>query len=1206
MKKILSILFHPLLLTLIGFLLLALLIWWVGPLVAVGRYHPLDTETARLIAIGVVLLLILLRMAWRAWRASRANQALFDGLRGQARKEAAVPLGPSASEAEVQALSQRFEQAVAVLRQARMSAAGRKSNWRDWVSLSGRQYLYQLPWYMFIGAPGSGKTTALIHSGLKFPLAEKFGTHAIKGVGGTRNCDWWFTDEAVLIDTAGRYTTQESNRDVDHAAWTGFLGLLKKSRPRQPINGVLLTISVADLLTQNAAEREAHAGALRARLAELSETLGIRFPVYVLVTKADLLAGFMDTFGELNKDDRAQVWGTTLALDHEAEPLSRGLDRELQALEKRLAEHALERMQADRDPAGRAAALGFPQQFAALRRTLGEFLEQVFTPSRFSETPMVRGVYFTSGTQEGSPIDRVMGTLARAFGLERQVLPPQQASGRSYFITRLLRDLVFEEQGLAGTNLQWSRRRHLMRLGAYAAIAVAAVGLAAAWTISYLGNRAYVDTVTAQAAAAQKQLGDINANRSTELVALLPMLDRVRQLASTPETDAADAPLSMRLGLWQGEKLDAAASLSYQRLLADWMLPRLSARIEEMARSAGPDNLEFAYEALKAYLMLHQPEHMDTDALKAWIAIDWERSLSRSIDADQRAALQRHLDALLAQGAAVRANLPYDPRLVDGLRRMLTRYTLPQRIYSRLKRQGVGENYPEFTVARAGGPNAALVFTRDSGEPLNRGVPGLFTYDSYHKAFATAIDPIARQLASEDEWVLALPAASEAGSRDPVAMERLNQDVRRLYLEDYARTWEAFINDVRLTRAADLQQAMQIARILSAPDSPLAAFLTAASRETTLGERPAGEANVVSRTTDRIRDARQDLLRIMGGDDPTRMAPVVSGRIENIVDNRFAGLRALVRPPAAGQPAPIAQTLSLINDVYMYLSATDAAIQSRTPLPPSDVPNQLRANAARMPEPVRSLLTQLGQVGSAETQQARRANLSADLHTAVSDYCKKAIGGRYPFVRSASSEVTPEDFGALFGPGGRLDDFFTRNLANDVDTSARPWAFKRQVDATATISPAGLAQFQRAATIRDVFFAGGGKTPALRLTFKPIEMDPSILQFVLDIDGQIVRYEHGPQIATSVQWPGSRGTGRVSLQLTPPPSAAAGPLSFEGPWALFRMFDRLAIEPTPQPERFVAVFDTEGRQARFEVTTSSVNNPFRLPELRSFACPENL
>ena len=84
--------------------------------------------------------------------------------------------------------------------------------------------LASLPWYMFIGPPGAGKTTALVNSGLKFPLADTaVGRSAVRGVGGTRNCDWWFTDEAVLIDTAGRYTTQDSQAAVDSAAWLGFL-----------------------------------------------------------------------------------------------------------------------------------------------------------------------------------------------------------------------------------------------------------------------------------------------------------------------------------------------------------------------------------------------------------------------------------------------------------------------------------------------------------------------------------------------------------------------------------------------------------------------------------------------------------------------------------------------------------------------------------------------------------------------------------------------------------------------------------------------------------------------------------------------------------------------------------------------------------------------------------------------------------------------
>src|SRR5207249_8737938 len=129
------------------------------------------------------------------------------------------------------------------------------------------------------------------------------------GVGGTRNCDWWFTDEAVFLDTAGRYTTQQSDRDVDTGAWKGFLRLLKKSRPRRPVNGVFVTISVADLLQHAPREAEQHAEALRARVQELYQELGVRLPIYVLVTKTDLLAGFSQFFAAIGKDEPGPAWG---------------------------------------------------------------------------------------------------------------------------------------------------------------------------------------------------------------------------------------------------------------------------------------------------------------------------------------------------------------------------------------------------------------------------------------------------------------------------------------------------------------------------------------------------------------------------------------------------------------------------------------------------------------------------------------------------------------------------------------------------------------------------------------------------------------------------------------------------------------------------------------------------------------------------------
>ena len=211
-------------------------------------------------------------------------------------------------------LRERFEEAVSALKQQQRKSA---------------HSLYDLPWYVIIGAPGSGKTTALLNSGLKFPLEQRVGKGALRGVGGTRNCDWWFTDEAVFLDTAGRYTTQDSDAASDSAGWSEFLALLRKYRARRPINGVILTINAqrpADAGGPSA--RDAHVDAARHRLDELTRELQIQLPVYVMVTKCDLVDGFTEYFDDLRTDGRAQVWGVTFPYDQtRRERRRRGVSR---------------------------------------------------------------------------------------------------------------------------------------------------------------------------------------------------------------------------------------------------------------------------------------------------------------------------------------------------------------------------------------------------------------------------------------------------------------------------------------------------------------------------------------------------------------------------------------------------------------------------------------------------------------------------------------------------------------------------------------------------------------------------------------------------------------------------------------------------------------------------------------------------------------
>jgi len=609
----------------------ALVVWFAGAALLVGSARPLDGPLERfalILAAGVAWL------GWELWRTRRSlreNQRLLEGIAAGGERDSTERAAH-----EVTVLRKRMEEAVEVLRKVRFYG-------RD----GERRTVAQLPWYMFIGAPGSGKTTALLNAGLRFPLGDPRGERALQGVGGTRNCDWWFTDEAVLLDTAGRYTTQESDREADAAAWLGFLDLLKRFRPRQPLNGVIVTLSATDLVHWNDEEMARYAAHVRARVGELYSRLGVRLPVYVLVTKADLLAGFMEFFSQLDGDGRAQVWGTTFPPSEIASSFAARCDDEFARLERRLYAMLPARLQEERDLQRRAAIYRFPQQFRGITPLVSTFMDSTFRSGWSGEAPFVRGVYFASGTQEGSPIDRVLGTLARSFNLERKVQPPHLGSGKSYFLRRLLHEVIFGEAGLGGSDPALERSQHRVRLAAYAAMAAVTVALAAAWTVSYFGNRSLVAAAEERAQAAARELDKLREVRSGDEARLVAALNALRAV----RVEGPSSPL-VHAGLYQGEKLDAQADRAYRNALRESLLGHLALSLESALRAAP------SRDVLDAYLGLYgtpDAKHLEQATLRLWRLPESARtdlaSHLRVALADQPLALPRPRDDALIEQA---------------------------------------------------------------------------------------------------------------------------------------------------------------------------------------------------------------------------------------------------------------------------------------------------------------------------------------------------------------------------------------------------------------------------------------------------------------------------------------------------------------------------------------------------------------------------
>ncbi len=1178
LKRVLNWLLKPWVLSLIGLSLLALLIWFEGPLLAFDGREPLASARARWSLIGVLVMLTAAHAAWRRWLARRRADRLAAGM---AQQNGHAGAGVAESAAELALLGERMRAAMTVMRRAH-------PGW----NMRG-QYLYQLPWYMFVGAPGSGKTTALTHSGLTFPLAETLGAGAIGGIGGTRNCDWWFTDEAVLLDTAGRYTTQDSYTDVDKAAWRGFLGLLKQHRRHRPINGVIVAISTADLLQQGEAARQAQARAIRARIDELHQQLGLAFPVYVMVTKTDLLAGFAEFFAQFGRAERAQVWGMTFALPADGAPRAplASFPAQFEALERQLQARVLDRMQQERDLQRRALLYSLPQQFAAMGDVLGRFLDTVFAPNSYEQPALLRGVYFTSGTQEGSPIDRVMASLAASFGLGRKVLPAGGAagSGRSYFLTQLMREVIFKEAGLAGVSRAVARRHQLMHWGALAGAAALALLLAWGLSVSHGRNARLVERA---AVAAGELAGLARAAPTTGAVlGALPLLNAARALPAGYAERGANLPLLSRMSLYQGEKLGDGAIGAYRRVLRSTLMPRLVAAMENALRRGDAGNQDVLYETLRVYLMLGQRRYFDAASVQAWVEFDGRRSLPEATEA-QRQQLLAHAQALLEDEDGAEP-VQLDAALVAQVRLTLAGMPLPERVYNRLKRQVALLRLPPFSVNAALGRDGSSVFARPSGAPLSRGVNGL-----YSVAGARQVADLSRQAVADvakDQWVLDRQEAA-AGIGGVAQMQAA---VLQLYYADYIAQWNAFLADVRLVPLTSLDQAARVTNALAGADSPLRALLMAAARATTLAADGAGGAPAPADglVRDKLNQARKQLAAVLGSEE--QAAPAPASAPLHPVDQHFATLHRLAGGAA---PTPLEQTLALIKDVALYFDAADSARRTGAPAPSADAMVRLRRGADGQPAPLSTLLQNIDSGGNGLAAGSERARLNALWAGTAAPFCRDAIAARYPLVRGSARDATAEDFGKFFGPAGLMDDFFTNNLAPLVDMSARQWRWRGAAGA-ASFSQEALDQFQRGARLREMFFGAGARAPSLRFDLKVASVDPAFTQLTLEIDGQALAFQAGQGArAVPMLLPSGKGNGQVRFEAAPPLRTE---VKTEGPWAWLRMVDRGVLEPI-QGERFRLTVDLEGRKAVYELTASSVVNPFRGEALDQFRCPASL
>ena len=809
MKAILNFLKSRYFLIGLGILLLLALIWFVGDMQGLSS----DLRFALIIA---VLILAIIFMAFGFARANRYSLAIEQSIKKESEQQL-LNVRPDKRD-EIQEMKEQLETAIESLKRSRLGQGRR-----------GKAALYALPWYVFIGPPTSGKTTAIMNSGLNFPM----GLDRIRGVGGTRNCDWFFSDSAIFLDTAGRYITEYEDREE----WISFLDTLKKNRPEKPINGVLIGISVSDLVNKPLEEVERHADKIRRRIDELVAQLDIKFPVYVVFTKCDLLEGFVEFFGALNTREREQIWGCTLdKKQSEDEKISAIFEEEFDLLFDSVINRRIEFLSRAQKRKTRHKVYAFPLEFAASKENLSRFVNRVFQPNPYQETPVFRGFYFTSGTQEGVPLEGIINKIAKSFGLKI----PQDDGGhhgalekKSYFIKNVFTEVIIPDQFMV-SQTPGSRMRSMLQKAAFSTAAVVLLGLFVLLCSSALLRS---QSKLNNASNTIIQAAQVDWENRTALVDNLENMNALNSFIDS-RYDISNITLMNldRTGQLQGPA-HAIQDEKIKEFIRIHPYNTISRRLQNAASNQQLDaaQQQVLYNDVKAILLMTtETAQLSDEDNQLFLKLRLteatmnaiETQIANAGDAQLKVQVEKHIDQYIESLSTdpQMQFLAFNERTMNLARYRISESPSVQNIYDRIIRQAETQGLLPITLNEIVGASYGHLFAS------NPQVPGVFTKSGWDLFFKDAIaensvDP------EQDCWVTNCSAGS---SFSDIGSDEIAKSLEEIYFRDYERVWRLFLQQIQYTPAGDiLRVSSKINDLSSSYTSPLLVILERATIETT-------------------------------------------------------------------------------------------------------------------------------------------------------------------------------------------------------------------------------------------------------------------------------------------------------------------------------------------------------------------------------------
>ena len=1056
---------------------------------------------------------------------------------------------------ELQLLNQQMKQSIQLLRKSKLG--DQKSN----------AALYGLPWYMVIGNPAAGKSSAIYHSGLNFPFEDAHRKTVSASLSGTRNCDWFFSTEGVLLDTAGRYSVYSE----DHSEWLGFLNILKKNRSKAPINGLIVIVSIAELVSQSPEKSIQLAKNLRNRIQDLTERLEVVTPVYLIFSKMDLIAGFTEFFDCYNEHEFDQIWGATLAYDTQSsENAAQLFEKHYSILYDGLKNVSHTHLSRRHSQYISPSVMTFPLEFKSLKPVLRTFISALFQENPYQFKPVFRGFYFTSALQEGLIESPKTQQIAEDFHLIQSQegkfgLPTRSISqDHGYFLKNLFSEVILKDKNLVRQQINPLRKRQRFISFISSLLTVAIV--LSLWIWSYRNNQQLINEIQADLNKVVQMQQHHGPELSTQLDALLILQNHLQQLDHYEQ----DRPLKYSFGLYQGNQIREQLEKEYlkgvdllvlqptQQNIAQYLQQlkfnkenlkanyinvsgQQTAQAKQVITEPSEQNPQDAYNALKTYLMLSNRQYIEAGHLSNQVTRFWRLWLENHRGEMPRTEMIQKAEQVLSYAMTLthRSYFPQlnsDAMLVEQSRQILTAVTTGvsarDRVYNEIKMRA-SVRFPVLTLKHILDDETQSVMLSSYA------VPGLYSYQAWNDYVQPAIEKAAQNPTESKDWVLNVSKSDDLSfSGSP---EQIRKQLTDMYKREYIVEWRKFLSGIHYAKAADMNQQIRQMDVLGESEhSPIRKLLQRAAKETSW-DNPVVQAELAIPQKGFMAWFKRKVLRR----DEVHLAQNSGSLLsQGMIAKDFQALYQIVRQRDDLQNKSlldeylqsVGKMRSQFNDLKSSgdIGPASMALLRQTIHEQNSIFNtsqkfvseKMLAGSQELDQKTlqKILVVPLTQAFSSLIPPAQ-AEINKLWQIQAYQPFTSSMAHKYPFNSQASLQATTTEINQIFGENGSIARFVKEYLDPFVIRRGYHLTTKTWQDLGVGLHPAFVSNFQNyLAPVHGVATGELNQTSnnmapnQSNFQFFPLE-NPNLLSYSIEIDGQRMLFENGIQQWVNFIWP---------------------------------------------------------------------------------------